>query len=72
MIVGTGFGPFKESDAQAAIALFVIWTFGRICHSICYLLSLVPWRSIAFSLSILSTFVMVIYGIVRAFEYKKP
>ncbi len=46
--------------AALAIGLFSVFVVARIVHSIVYLRALQPWRTIAFALSVLAIFALIL------------
>lgn len=47
-----------DASSNAAILAFPIFTIARILHTLTYLLSLQPWRTISYMIGILCLFVM--------------
>lgn len=46
--------------ARIAVPIFVIFVFARVAHSIVYLWSLQPWRTITFALSLLAIIALML------------
>lgn len=44
-----------QGNYETNVAFATIFLFGRVMHTICYIYSLMPWRSLAWFLGILST-----------------
>lgn len=60
---------FLNTDNIITKWLFIIFTFSRVTHTLTYLTSMQPWRTISYSVGVLCLFVMASQIIYRVISF---
>lgn len=63
-------GESKDAYWQSVSGLAIIFVIGRVGHTICYIYSLMPWRSIVWLIALLASFGMGITTVYASFKIK--